>query len=289
MEKEKLLHILDFNEKNASEIRNICQEFYQLIGRDKPGVISDVEALAKFVLNGKQYQFVHIPMKSKEIGAFHLFINGAKYIVINTSKSRANNNFALVHELYHALINSSSMAADVEVYLSHYSDDENEMMANAFAGAILMPKEDFLTTASLLFKKADELEIQGKLKHLRELTSIYSLMQYYHTTYMSVVIRCYEFGFLKKSDDELMQFLLKNNDETIQREVCKRVSFKIGDSSVMEASYADDFSILYENAKTLGEKYCKMNYMDEEDLYFRLEGLQNAYLSVREVCKDGVR
>jgi Zn-dependent peptidase ImmA (M78 family) len=223
-----------------------------------------------------------MPLKNKEIGAFLLKLNDSKYVVLNTSKSCANNNFALGHELYHTLIQQDDEYNSAEVYMENYDDNPVEMKANAFSGSIIMPKNDFILTSTLLNKLPSD-GVSNIHKYASDLLNILTLMNNYKTTYMSVVIRCYECGVFDKNDEEKMTFLLAQNDEKAIKKIFDKVSSRIPVSVQMEASYIDDFEMLYEEAKTEGQKSFELGWITEEDLKYRLDGLKSAYQQVVEV------
>ena len=282
MDKDKLYKILEFNKSNNKEISNAKNIFYDCIGRQNPIVISDMQTLAQLIFDKKGYKFMRIPMKSKEIGAFQLRYNNSNYLVLNTSKSLANNNFAIAHELYHVLIQNNPVGNTGELYLNNYDEIRDEQMANAFAGAILMPIEDVKFVVGLLEKKNVPMELKQEYPYIHELLIVFALMSYYKTTYMSVVIRCYELDIFDTSDSDLMDVLLKNNSEEKQKELFGNMPMRKGDVSIMEPTQEDDFEKLYGEAKKIGEKNVARGIMSQEDLEYRLEGLKNAYLYVRE-------
>ena len=118
MDKEKLYKILEFNKSHSKEISTAKNVFYDSIGRQNPVVISDMQTLAQLIFDNRGYKFLRIPMKSKEIGAFQLRFNNSNYLVLNTSKSLANNNFAIAHELYHVLVQNNSTGNTADLYLN---------------------------------------------------------------------------------------------------------------------------------------------------------------------------
>ncbi len=287
MDKKKLCKILEFNEKHGKEIANAKSAFYDCIGRQAPTVISDMQTLAQLIFDSKGYKFVRIPMKSKEIGAFQLRLNNANYLVLNTSKSRANNNFAIAHELYHVLIQNNSNFGNVgELYLNNYDEIEEEQMANAFAGGIIMPAEDVRSVAGLLAdKRGQSDEILQQYPHIYELIVVFALMSYYQTTYMSVVIRCYELHIFDIHDVALMDMLLKNNSEEDQKKLFRDMPMRKGDASIMEPTYEDDFVKILKEAEAAGRRNVDRGILTEEDLAYRLKGLRDAYLYVVEEAR----
>lgn len=286
MEKSKLIKILEFNKEHNQKIHDACMRFYDMGCGRESSVISDIQSLAKILFESKGYQFLHIPMKNKEIGAFQLKLNEANYLVLNSSKSVANNNFAVAHEIYHVLIQEQEGIDSVEVYMDCYEDNEDEMMANAFAGNIIMPKRDFLWAAGMIRKKL-ELVDQGDLEQIPvdDLVTILHLMNLFKTTYMSVVIRCYELGIFDVKNESQMDFLLKINNEIEQRKYFGKLEELFG-FSIMEPTYADDFKKLYEEAKRIGKKNLERGAITGVDLKYRLEGMEKAYLTIVEKRND---
>lgn len=282
MDKEKLYKILEFNKSHSKEISTAKNIFYDSIGRQNPVVISDMQTLAQLIFDNRGYKFLRIPMKSKEIGAFQLKFNNSNYLVLNTSKSLANNNFAIAHELYHVLVQNNSTGNTADLYLNNYDEIEEEQMANAFAGAVIMPTEDVKSVVGLLEKKRVPIEEEQKHPYIHELITVFALMSYYQTTYMSVVIRCYELDIFDTGDSLLMDILLQNNSEEKQKELFRNMPMRKGDVSIMEPTGEDDFEKLFDEAKKIGEKNVERGLITLEDLEYRLEGLRNAYLYVRE-------
>ena len=184
MDKKKLCKILEFNRKHAREISNAKTAFFNSIGIDHPTVISDMQTLAQLIFDSRGYKFMRIPMKSKEIGAFQLRLNNANYLVLNTSKSLANNNFAIAHELYHVLIQNNDTSGNIgELYLNNYAEIEEEQMANAFAGTIIMPEQNVRAVTALLRNKEDRAEeIKKQYPYIHELITVFALMSYYQTS-----------------------------------------------------------------------------------------------------------
>lgn len=282
MDKEKLYKILEFNKSHSKEISTAKNIFYDSIGRQNPVVISDMQTLAQLIFDNRGYKFLRIPMKSKEIGAFQLRFNNSNYLVLNTSKSLANNNFAIAHELYHVLVQNNSTGNTADLYLNNYDEIEEEQMANAFAGAVIMPTEDVKSVVGLLEKKRVPVEEEQKHPYIHELITVFALMSYYQTTYMSVVIRCYELDIFDTGDSLLMDILLQNNSEEKQKELFRNMPMRKGDVSIMEPTGEDDFEKLFDEAKKIGEKNVERGLITLDDLEYRLEGLRNAYLYVRE-------
>ncbi len=106
-------------------------------------------------------------------------------------------------------------------------------------------------------------------------------MSYYQTTYMSVVIICNELGIFDTQDSDLMEILLYNNSEEKQKKLFENIPMRKGNRSIMEPTYEDDFAQMYNEAEKMGQENVKRGILTEEDFRYRLEGLKEAYLSVK--------
>lgn len=281
MKRERFDRILEFNTINSKEIQMSCAFFYDLLGRTQPFVIPDIQAVARSLFMGRGYKLIHIPMKSNEIGAFQLRLNGYSYLVVNTNKSLADNNFAIAHEIYHLLVQPQKTSNCADVYIDTYEDNEDEHLANAFAGNILMPREDFTMVVAMLNAGYKHLKSSHK-KYAREIANIIGLMGYYKTTYMSVVIRCFETGVLDRDDNELINYLLANNDEEKFKKVFNNVAVELGATSIMMPTKEDDYAIFKENAIVQAKRNLEMGIMSEDDYEYRLDGMDKAYEAIRE-------
>ena len=279
MDKKKLAKILSFNEENKERITSACNKFYSILGRGYAVVIPDMQALAKTLFMNEGFKILHIPMIDTEISAYLLKLNERKYIVVNTEKSPANNNFAIAHELYHILIQPDTAGDGEEVYIDTYEDNYEEMMANAFAGNILMPREDFITTAGFVRERMG-LVSTVKGRYYFEMAVILGLMSYYKTTYMAVEIRCFETAVLDFKDDGLVEFVLSKNCEKELKTVFDNLAVKVGADSIMNPTREDDYCVLLQEVKEKAQKYKADGTLTEEDYIYRLMGMEEAYRSI---------
>ena len=279
MDKKKLAKILSFNEENKERITSACNKFYSILGRGYAVVIPDMQALAKTLFMNEGFKILHIPMIDTEISAYLLKLNERKYIVVNTEKSPANNNFAIAHELYHILIQPNTTGDVEEVYIDTYEDNNEEMMANAFAGNILMPREDFITTAGFVRERMG-LVSTVKGRYYFEMAVILGLMSYYKTTYMAVAIRCFETAVLDFKDDGLVEFVLSKNCEKELKTVFDNLAVKVGADSIMNPTREDDYCVLLQEVKEKAQKYKADGTLTEEDYIYRLMGMEEAYRSI---------
>lgn len=280
MDTKKFYKILEFNKVNSKEIRKATREFYEIIEVQAETVIPDIQSLAGIILSNRKIGFWRVPLASEEIGALWIKLNNQEYIILNTSRSLAYNNFALAHELYHCFIQERVLGDDADIYLNNYEDDIEEMKANAFAGSILMPEVDFVRMVRLLNMARG---IKSNKKYNDELVLVIMLMNYYKTTYMSVVIRCFELKIFDPLDTDLAKALLKYNNERRQKEICDKVAEKKGKMSIMKATKINDFQLIFSEAQSKGKEQVSRGIITEDDLKYRLDGMKNVYNSIMEV------
>lgn len=101
----------------------------------------NVNALAKFLDVQVSYERIE-----DEISAMLLIENKKANIVVNSSHHRNRKRFSLAHELGHFVLHASdkdSLFIDRSFFrnkISSIGESRQEIEANAFAGALLMPK-----------------------------------------------------------------------------------------------------------------------------------------------------
>lgn len=279
MDKKKLQEKINFIKEHNDEIDSACIRFYMRIGMGRLcGTIQDISSIADIIFRQEGYEIIHIPMDSSEIGAMLVKINDSKYLIINTERTIAHNNFAIAHELYHVLIQNSSLNP-IDVYKDSYEDDDNELMADAFAGRILMPTSDFNAAFSLFGKSIATFlsSLEKDTNYMHQFFMVLLLMNYFKTTYMSVVIRCFEEMKFDINDNGLVEALLANNSEDLMLELCQTYAQNHCVESIMRKSRADDFEGLCEAAQKKAKELVNNNLMSQEDYEYRLEGLKRAY------------
>ncbi len=279
MKEEKLKKIVNHNEYKREEILEACYKFYTSIGRKSPTVLPDIQTVAGMIFADKGYKLIRIPLKNKEIGAFQLRLNGLNYLVLNTAKTLAYNNYSLAHELYHILIQKEELNS-LDIFKEEYSDDENELMANAFAGNILMPEEDFVLISNRFLKIISGLDHTGVDDFFDQYFLITVLMNYFRTTYMSVLVRCFELRIFDINNDNLVKNLLINNKKENLLELCNNYAISLEESSIAEVSNVDDFEILLKDATRQGEEKIKRGLLTREDFEYKIQGMKRAHEEV---------
>lgn len=284
MEIEKLKKIINHNSVHADAIAEACFRFYWTIGRSSPTVFPDIQMVAEMIFADKGYKLIHIPMKSREIGALQLRINGYNCLFLNTSRNRAYSNFSVAHELYHVLIQNEELNS-FDIYREEYNDDENEMMANAFAGNIIMPEADFNVTFDNYSRVIDGILRKEKEKYFKEYLLILLLANYFKTTYMSVVVRSFETHKLDIENESLAQDLLSSNDKEAFKGIFGKIAGLEQNNSLAEPTRQDDFKDWLEEATKQGEENVRKGLLSEEELQYRLGGMKECY---REVVENNV-
>lgn len=279
MQTDKFKKIIFHNDKYKAQIIQDCFMFYHNIGIQPFSVLPDIQSASEIILLDKGYKLIHIPMKSEEIGAVMLRLDGCNYVVLNTSRNVAYNNFAVAHELYHILIQKDNTKS-FDILTDEYTDDPNEMMANAFAGNIMMPDDNFTFVYDSVIKSLRNLYHEKSSDFFDEYFTVIMLMNYFKTTYMSVVVRCFETGKFDNRNDELISNLILNNNKNALAGLCSTYASYMGINTISEISYKDDFNIFLEDAQRKGRDNIQKGLLSKKDLEYRLEGMKKAYEEV---------
>ena len=276
MEKEKLEKIVKHNECKRDEIAEACYTFYRSIGRTSPTIISNMRTVAEIIFADRGFRLLCIPLKNDEIGAFQLKLNGNNFLVLNSAKNLAYNNFSVAHELYHILIQKDDLNS-FDIFKEEYSENENELMANAFAGNIIMPEQDFILMWNILRNTASKIEKEQTPPFFDDYFLTIMLMNYFRTTYMSVVVRCFELKLFDFKNEGLVKNLLLNNNKEALSDFCQKYSLSMNDSSIAKATFEDDFESLIKEAQLKGEDKIQRGMLTKKELEYKISGMRNAY------------
>ena len=116
------------------------------------------------IARGEGVQIIRQRFQGSESG-FALRQDGRKIIGVNASTSPRRQRFTIAHELGHLHIHDTrALTVDnsVRVYqrngLSSMATDDDEIEANAFAAALLMPREHVIKEVEALYARALERE-----------------------------------------------------------------------------------------------------------------------------------
>lgn len=261
MNKNKLKTILEFNEKNKEIIESKVYTFRVDNGLLEGIIGLNFELFAKGIFESKNTNLYYLPVDNSEAGAFYIPLSSkTKYVFINTKKSTLENMFAIAHEIYHVVFGSSS-ERKCEIITTKYEDSDNEKIANAFAGNLLMP--------NAVFKREYEKTAE---KYEEPKDKILYLMNYFNSTYMSVVIRCLEL-FRDEYNDEDIESLLKFNDPSLIRD--RFVSLGL-DSNILEPSKRNDSRRIITHIKNLSTQIISRQLVSQEILEYKLNEIYDA-------------
>jgi len=265
---KKFQRIISNNKKNRDSINEKLKKFYSEANMENEDELLDIMQIARSVINKKGYLIAEIPFKDTEIGAICYRGNGSKYVLLNSTLPRVNVNFALCHELYHILYQEQPFNEPVELYINeNYFDHDEEILANHFAGALLMPELKFIK----MYNKFEQ-EYEGDKS---EIQTIVKLMNYFSAPYMAVLIRCYELDLLK--DGVRLKILLSITHKQIYDEFDKLWLNK----ELLKGSRNDDFEKLLALVNEKGEYLVSRELMDKSDLARIGKNMRDLYKEIR--------
>jgi len=115
-----------------------------------------------------------------------------KFILVNSESSRGRQHFTIAHELYHLFIDENPQP---HICRKDGKKDRTEIMADAFASALLMPMEGVI-------KSIPNEEIVNRNVSL---ATVFSLEQYFRVSHQSMLYRLRRLGLI--SEDTLQSML----------------------------------------------------------------------------------
>lgn len=265
MDIDRLRKILEYSRDYEEEIKNKVTNFYSFAGITSDTDVLNMLQIVRPILRKKGFLVLEIPFADREIGALCYKGDALGYMVINTSLPKVNVNFAVCHEIYHVFYSEKEFGSKVEFANGYYSEQNEELAANIFAGMLLMPETGF-RHMYILFKN----ESQGN-----ELDTIIRLMSYYQAPYMAVLIRCYELGLPESG--RVSEELLNTDSETIR----KRIRWLWLDDSILEASNKDDYEHLEAVVAKTGNEGIQDGYLNERTLKKVIQNMQSLYAEIK--------
>jgi Zn-dependent peptidase ImmA (M78 family) len=148
-------------------------------------------------------KLIRTPFSNLSLAGFIGFKQGEFVIVTNTNKTLGSEKFTIAHEIYHLLedrvyIKNNSVIEEIEDTVDSKCNDIKEVMANAFAAELLMPKSDIVDSVHELTK--------GGSKKVESITVI-RLQQKYGVDYEAITKRLHEVNKITKDEQrELNEF-----------------------------------------------------------------------------------
>jgi len=208
MNLERCASIIKQNKIKKQMLEDYLQIFYAKCGLNHGEPLTfDSWGVVKLVAEKLKTLSLFIPMKNDEMGALCYYHKiGCSYVFVNSSIPEANMRYAYCHELYHLLKPSELIINNgMDMYLdTEYADSDDEMMANSFAGALLMPEARFKSQFCMVNNESIDIT-----------ETVVKLADFFGAPYVSVVIRCYELDMIK--DIEKLPELLSVTKETLFR------------------------------------------------------------------------
>lgn len=279
IDRERFLSIVNANKLREADVtfKGEIYNFYEKIGLPFGSQIADVIQSVNLLLKQNDFKIIELPLKDKEICAF--YYDGdkqKKYVILNSSLSVGNNNFALLHEVYHILYRKKQSIQEAESYLLSYELNEEESCANTFAGVILLPKDPFTRIYKKVFelynKYASELEIYCLI--------ITQLMSYFKATYMSVLIRCFELDLIQVDDKEIIEHLLGWGSEDNIKKMCRLLLLN---DSFLKHTRKNDFVNLMENIDNQLSNVIERELVSQDDIAIIKQQITSVYNKIVEV------
>ncbi len=265
---ERLRNILQYRKQHLEDLNDDVKKFCTEMELKDLGGVRNLYEIVKMYLLKKNYFVIRFPLKDNEIGAFVYKGDSISYLVINTNVPIVNSNFAICHELYHIFSPAKEIESKFNIDLN-YSENENEIRANLFAGNLLMPEAEFRQ----IFNKFNEINSSKKnLEEKKQLNVVISLMNYFNAPFMAVYIRCYELDLFNDSPEYL------NIEQNIIDEEFKRLWI---DNSILKASKIDDSENLIQYLITNGNEFVQNGYLNSRTLKIALENTKNLFSKLK--------
>lgn len=260
--------IIQFNREKKEKIDKALECFYVQSGIPFGETLKfDSWDYVKLIASKFCVLSVFIPMKDKELGALLYHTKEISYMLVNSAIPQANRNFAYCHEIYHAM-NPGKMLLQhgLEMYLDmDYQDSEDEKMANAFAGCLLMPEEKI--------KKAYK-DFRSESGEIPEITA--RVAECFGAPFVAAAIRIFELELC--NDAEEFKKLMNIEKE----EVYKLYETQWLNTEYLRPSGSNQFAALKNLMNVQAEKMVKQELLSEDDAKYILRKLEQLYREIGE-------
>jgi Zn-dependent peptidase ImmA (M78 family) len=268
MDISKAKKIIDFNREQKEKIGRQLECFYARSGIPYGSTLKfDSWDYVKMTASKFLVLSVFLPMKDKELGALLYHTKEISYMLINSAIPQANRNFAYCHELYHA-INPGKMLLKhgLEMYLDmDYQDSEDEKMANAFAGCLLMPEEKIRAACAAF---------QQESKSIPETTA--KTAECFGAPFVAAAIRIFELGLYNDAGE--LEKLLNMQKE----EVYKLYEHHWLNTEYLKPAGSNQFAALKNLMETQAEELEKEGLLSDKDAKYILRKLERLYREIGE-------
>lgn len=144
-------------------------------------------------------QIIRTPIDNEDLSGFIGFRHDTFIIVTNTNHKLGSERFTIAHEIYHLIKNRMSIKKGSVIEEMIWNENStNEIMANAFAAELLMPKEDIIKHVKFITESMTK-EIEPG--------TIVQLQQKYGVSYIAITKRLNEVEIIdKKMQNKLEEF-----------------------------------------------------------------------------------
>lgn len=167
-----------------------------------------------------------------------------KFILVNSESSRGRQHFTIAHELYHLFIDENPQP---HICRKDGKKDRTEIMADAFASALLMPMEGVI-------KSIPNEEIVSRSVSL---ATVFSLEQYFRVSHQSMLYRLRRLGLI--SEDTLQSMLsIKIREVAPLYGIFDMSLYDKGNESVLLSDYGIRARTLFDKEKISESHYIQL-------------------------------
>lgn len=167
-----------------------------------------------------------------------------KFILVNSESSRGRQHFTIAHELYHLFIDENPQP---HICRKDGKKDRTEIMADAFASALLMPMEGVI-------KSIPNEEIVSRNVSL---ATVFSLEQYFRVSHQSMLYRLRRLGLI--SEDTLQSMLsIKIREVAPLYGIFDMSLYDKGNEGVLLSDYGIRARILFDKEKISESHYIQL-------------------------------
>ncbi|MCT4595456.1 MAG: ImmA/IrrE family metallo-endopeptidase [Anaeromicrobium sp.] len=266
MEFRKFKEIVINNRLHYTDVEETLDEFY-----DTVNCKGDIPKLMKEIGRKLNVMIIEIPMKYDDFGAVFLNTTYSNYLLLNSNQPRNKMYFAFCHDIYHVLKGSTNYINEKrEVYFNNdYTTDENERKANLFAANLLMPKVEFNKIYRLY--KSEDLSTED---------IVLKLMNYFDSTFVSVLIRLFELDILKDINEVKPLLEIKKDD------LKKKLEKLWINTEIITPTLNDEMSHVFNMIEKEGKDLIKNQFMSEYNYYKIVERLKKMYEEIRIIDEN---
>lgn len=164
-----------------------------------------------------------------------------KFILVNSESSKGRQHFTIAHELYHLYLDENPHP---HVCRKDGKKDRAEVMADAFASALLLPREGVVKA----------IPTEEIISRNVSLATVFSLEQYFRVSHQSVLFRLKHLCLIT---EETLQSMLniKIRDVAPQYGIFDMSLYEKGNENVILSDYGFRAKFLFDNEKISESHY----------------------------------